>query len=180
MEPEDEIQLSRHLVDGEDIAKFLAEVDAIGAPEEGAPASTVPVPSKQIDPTLKALLVANVVELKADAYANGWTMQGWRAIDAHRAANAEAYNQKRRDEYRDEVFDKTGKLPRRNRKSPTAKQRADDVAAAQQRRRDGMTTDQRQSENEKRAARRRLQKEREKTEAAAAVAAAQPEHFGKF
>lgn len=141
-------------VTAEDITDLFAEIDSIDSPAEHASAPAAPAPTRVFPPALKALILAKAAELKADAYANGWTAQAWRAIDAWRVANAQDYNEKRRHEYAIAKLAKTGSLPRSYRKAPTPADRAKQLAGAQQTRRKDMTQEQREAESAKRQARR--------------------------
>ena len=105
-------------VTAEDIADLFAEIDSIDIPAEHTSAPAAPVPARAFPPALKALILAKAAELKADSYANGWTAQAWRAIDAWRVANAKDYNEKRRHEYAIAKLAKTGTLPRAYNKAP--------------------------------------------------------------
>lgn len=140
----------------DDIADLFAEIDSIDSPAEqtSAPSAPAPAPTRAFPPALKALILAKAAELKADAYANGWTAQAWRAIDAWRVANAKDYNEKRRHEYAIAKLAKTGTLPRAYNKAPTPADRATQLAEAQQTRRKDMTQEQREAESAKRQARR--------------------------
>lgn len=142
MHPEDEVQFNRRAITDD----FLAEIDALAAPVEDQAAAPAATPANPIKPALMQLISATAADLKQDAYAHGWTAQGWREIDAHRAANKEEYNRKRRDERRDEIFERTGVLPRRNRKNPTPEQRAADLAINSKNYRKRMTPEQKKAE----------------------------------
>jgi hypothetical protein len=122
---------------------------------------------------LLAKLVATKEDLKADAYANGWTAQGWQEIDAHRKANPKDHARNRRGQRQKKIFDETGRVPRRNRKNPTPEQRASDLATNSKNYRKRMSQADRDAANWNRAERRRQGKEAVKAQAEAEARAEQ-------
>lgn len=107
----------------QEMDEFLSKLDMIDAPAPNKTANAF-----EDRPALLAKLIAMRDDLKADAYANGWTAQGWRKIDAHRAANPEDHARNRRGQRQQKIFDATGRVPRLNRKNTTPEQRAADLA----------------------------------------------------
>ena len=157
MHPKDSKQSNTVITGDQNSDEYLAELEEIEASAPISPAQTANAFADR--PALLAKLVATRDELKADAYASGWTAQAWRKIDEHRKENPEEHAQNQRSKYEKKIFDATGRMPRRNRKNPTAKQRADDVAAAQKRYRDKRKPADRDADNWNRAERRRKAKE---------------------
>lgn len=157
MHSDDKVQSSGRINSDHEMEEFLAELDAIDTvvPDE----AKNPTNAFADRPALLSNLAATAEKLKADAYANGWTAQARRKIDAHRKAHPEDHARNRRGEYEKKVLDATGKLPRRNRKNPTPEQRASDLATNSKNYRKRMSQADRDAANWNRAERRRQAKE---------------------
>lgn len=172
----DETQLNDSVSDDRTADELLGEIEQLSAPAANTnPAGVTHV--SPFPPALKALIAAKLAELKGDAYANGWTAQAWRAIDAWRAANAEDYNERRRHEYAIAKLAKTGKLPRGYKRHPTAQDRADQINSASQKYRD---TKPRSEQSEARAGRRARAKQREREAAGLPPRMEDNPNFGRF
>lgn len=164
MHSEDKVQSSGRINCDQEMDEFLSELDAIDATAPGE----APKPANAFAdrPELLAKLVTTAGELKADAYANGWTAKAWQKIDEHRKENPEEHAQNQRTKYQKKVFDETGRVTRRNRKNPTPEQRAADLATNSKNYRKRMTPEQKEAEaNRKKESRKKAkQADREATE----------------